>query len=120
MKEAPAVRPALPGSTSVALIAAVDVDVADVAAVIDVAPEGQVGAAVGVVAERAIGADAIGAVSIVGHPATAREAADPHAATSRLARRDRYNPSVRAGGDAHERTDDSGEAGSIRESVLDR
>ena len=65
-----------------ASLAAVDVDVADVTAIIDVAPERQVGL-VGI-SDRAISADAIRAIIIVGHAPAARETTHSNRASVRV------------------------------------
>src|SRR3954453_16496903 len=73
---------------TVALVAAVDVDVADVAAIIDVAPPRQIRRSGRAVAERAVSADAVRTVAVIGIASAARDAPDAHAVTGRGRRGD--------------------------------
>src|SRR5690348_15198841 len=119
-KEAPAIAGASPSRSPLELVAAVDVDVADVAAIVDVALPRQVGRRIGAVGKRTIGADAIRTVAVVGITTAAREAADSHAVARRLLLRDAENPAVGAGRNADQRAEDRAEAGPIVEAILHR
>src|SRR4051794_38048934 len=82
IKEAPAKCRRFPIQSSAdQLIATVDVDVADVTAIVDVAFERQVGLLRITIAEGAVGTDAIWAVAR--HPAAAGKTAHSNRATAR-------------------------------------
>src|SRR5215212_716266 len=100
------------------LITAVEVDVADIATIVDVALERQVGHLIVAVAERTIRADAIRAVTVGRHPAAAREAANADAARPRSDRRKADDPACGLR-HADQRAEDAGERSPVVQPALD-
>src|SRR6185369_9551267 len=100
---------------------AVDIDVADVAASVNVALKRQVGRLGVTIPERAISADAVRAVAVVGDPAAACETADAHAGRGRRHPRDAEDPGVGAAAQAEELADDAADTAGVTiiETVLD-
>src|SRR5215210_2456962 len=115
MEKAPGLSPALVLGSLPWLVAAVNVDVPDVTAIVDGAAERQV-RLIGVT-ERAIGAHSVRPVAVVSHPAAAGEAAhaDRVAARDHLSHAD--HPASRAG--AKHGAENAADARAVVEPLLD-
>src|SRR6185295_9132147 len=100
------------------LVAAVDVNVADVAAIVDVALERQVGGLVIAIAQRPVSTDAIGAVAVVSVAPATREPTHPQVTTVRRNLSDRQYSASRVG--TKDRTEDPADRGPVIQPALDR
>src|SRR5438270_8973389 len=101
-----------------ALIATVDVDVTDIAAITDVTAERQVGLVGVAIAKPAIGADAVWAVAVRRHSAAAREATNAHSVPRRRRLRDAQHSTMRVG--TEDGAENAADAGSIIQAILHR
>src|SRR6185437_6909596 len=105
---------------AIGLLTASDVDVPDIAAIIDVASPRQVGRGMVTVTERAIGADAVRAVAVIGIAPAARETVDAHSPAGRSLSSDAEDAPVAGGRNADQRSEDRAEAGAVGQPVLNR
>src|SRR6185312_14585101 len=105
---------------AIGLLTASDVDVPDIAAIIDVASPRQVGRGIVTVTERAIGADAVRAVAVIGIATAARETVDAHSPAGRSLSGDAEDAPIAGGRNADQRSEDRAKASAVGQPVLNR